>query len=693
MKTHAFSTTILKYQINNNNQAIVCRRGIGMLILFLSIFLPTTLPASLPDEDGSRLWLRMDRNTHNIEVKLSTCRSATTDIAIRELQHYWHGQTVILKKRKYLERDAFEIKGNMDRITITGGSDIGILYGVYHLLRLQQTESNTQELNIREKPQYATRVLNHWDNPDGTIERGYAGRSLWQWNELPEKISPRYEAYARANASIGINTVVLNNVNASPYVLSDSSLLKVKALADVFRPYGIRVCLSVNFASPIVLGKLKTADPLNNDVRLWWRKKVKYIYSIIPDFGGFLVKANSEGQPGPGDYKRSHADGANMIANAIKPYHGIVMWRAFVYNNSGNDRARQAYDEFMPLDGKFADNVILQVKNGPIDFQPREPYSPLFTSLQHTPMMVEMQITQEYLGFSNHLVFLAPTWHEFFSYVSPSKIIAIAGVSNIGDDVNWCGHHFAQANWYAFGRLAWNPRLTSKEIAKEWLCQTFTCDTAFTLPMTKLMVESRETAVNYMMPLGLHHIFAWGHHYGPEPWCNINGARADWLPPYYHRADSTGIGFDRTTTGSDAVSQYPDSLARIYNDISSCPDNLLLWFHHVTWTHTMHSGKTLWDELCHKYDIGVKAVREMQRTWDAMEPYVDQQRFADVQRKLRTQERDAVWWHDACLLYFQTFSKLPIPTDVERPVHNLDDMMQFHLNITNYECPKAGYNE
>ena len=547
-------------------------------------------------------------------------------------------------------------------------------------------------MSIKESPFYSIRILNHWDNLDGTVERGYAGKSLWQWNELPGKLSDRYVEYAKANASIGINGTVLNNVNASPQQLLSSTLIKVKALAELFRPYGIKVYLSVNFASPMKLGGLKTADPLDKDVILWWKKKIKEIYALIPDFGGFLVKANSEGQPGPCDFGRTHADGANMLADALKPYHGIVMWRAFVYSPTDKDRAKQAFLEFKPLDGQFRDNVILQIKNGPIDFQPREPYSPLFTALRHTNEMVEFQVTQEYLGASNHLVYLAPLWKEFFGFVSPQSLKAMAGVANIGDDIDWCGHHFAQANWYAFGRLAWNPNLTSAQIADEWLKQTFSDNDTFVSSVRPMMLDSREAAVNYMMPLGLHHIFAWGHHYGPEPWCNIQGARPDWLPPYYHRADSLGIGFDRSSSGSNAVSQYPDSFASCLDHLSTCPEQYLLWFHHVPWQYQMKSGKTLWEELCCSYNKGVEEVRQFQKIWDKMEPYVDADRFKDVQSKLKIQCRDAVWWKDACLLYFQIYSRLPIPYYIERPIHELKDMQQFKLNITNYECPPCGFN-
>ncbi|MDR1623993.1 MAG: alpha-glucuronidase [Tannerellaceae bacterium] len=610
-------------------------------------------------------------------------------LAYKELQEGWNGPpvTLALKKDRQLKEDGFTIHSGQGRVAISSPGEIGLLYGVYHLLRLQSTGADTDSLQVKENPLYDLRILNHWDNPDGTVERGYAGRSLWNWEELPSVLSERYSEYARINASVGINGTVLNNVNASSATLATEHLEKIKALAGIFRPYGIRVYLSVNFASPIQLGGLSTADPLDKEVVNWWRQKVKEIYRLIPDFGGFLVKANSEGQPGPCDFGRTHADGANMLADALEPYKGIVMWRAFVYNPTDTDRAKQAYQEFQPLDGQFRHNVIIQIKNGPVDFQPREPYSPLFGAMPHTGQMVEFQITQEYLGFSNHLVYLAPMWKEFFSFVPPVSLKAMAGVANTGTDANWCGHPFARANWYAFGRLAWNPFLSSEEIAGEWLKQTFTRDTTFVLPIRGMMMESREAAVNYMMPLGLHHIFAWGHHYGPEPWCEIPGARADWLPSYYHKAGQTGIGFDRSHTGSNAVAQYPAGLARQYGDIQSCPDAYLLWFHHVPWSHTMKSGRTLWDELCYTYDRGVRQVRAFQQLWDSMEKQVDPQLFKDVQVRLCIQARDAVWWKDACLLYFQEFAGRPVPYDIERPIHSLEALKKVRLPISNYECP------
>ena len=641
-------------------------------------------------ENGTNLWLRQEPSCQATVV--CDIASPIIDVARKELASLWKGGKVILRisadREHYgLGNEGYTIRSAGNDIILESSAEKGLLYAAYHLLRLQAEENDCKNLNISESPLYEYRILNHWDNLDGTIERGYAGHSLWKWDELPVKISSSYEMYARANASIGINGTVLNNVNASVEILSDEYLVKVKALSDVFRPYGIKVYLSVNFASPIKLGGLPTADPLDKEVSEWWKNKVHDIYSLIPDFGGFLVKANSEGQPGPCDYGRTHAQGANMLASALKPYGGIVMWRAFVYSPTDDDRAKQAYLEFKPLDGKFLDNVIVQVKNGPIDFQPREPYSPLFGSMPHTPLMAEFQITQEYLGHSNHLAYLAPMWKEFYKYVSPYSIKAVAGVSNIGDDTNWCGNDFAQANWYAFGRLAWNPALSSSQIATEWIVQTFTDEPEFLVPVNRMMLDSRETVVDYMMPLGLHHIFAWNHHYGPEPWCEISGARADWLPSYYHRADKVGLGFDRTTSGSDAVSQYPDSLAAVFNSLDSCPEEYLLWFHHVPWGYKLKSGNTLWDELCYKYQSGVDKAYEFCEIWKQMSPYIDKERYEAVARRLKIQADDAVWWKDACLEYFRTFSRMKYPSGVDKPVYRLKELKKVKLPISNYECP------
>ncbi len=638
------------------------------------------------------MWLQ--NSAHDADSRISTVpanlSSPTINIAINELRNNWKGKDVCLIKDTRSDastEDSYSIEAKgKNGIRITSPSDIGLLYGVYDLLRNPDVSETRSE-----SPLYSLRLLNHWDNLDGTVERGYAGHSLWKWEQLPDSISPCYEEYARANASIGINGTVLNNVNASPRILSDTYLRKVKILADIFRPYGIKVYLSVNFASPMALDSLPTADPLNEDVQLWWKKKADEIYSLIPDFGGFLVKANSEGQPGPMDFGRTHADGANMLARALKPHGGIVMWRAFVYSPIDADRAKQAYMEFRPLDGKFDSNVIIQIKNGPIDFQPREPYSPLFGAMPSTREMVEFQVTQEYLGHSNHLVFLAPMWKEFFRDVNPESLRAIAGVANIGDSENWTAHPFAEANWYAFGRLAWNPRLTSGEIADEWLRRAL-IDPEKTPSSTigllkEVMTGSREAAVDYMMPLGLHHIFAFGHHYGPEPWCDVPGARADWLPKYYHQADTIGLGFDRSPSGSDAVEQYPDSLRRLYGNIASCPEEYLLWFHHVPWTRKMKSGRTLWEELCAAYQRGCDSADSYVATWETCMPYVKPEIYADVLSRLQTQAKDSRWWRDACLLYFARYSRLPIPPSVGPITHSLPDLMKVDLGISNYESP------
>lgn len=673
-----------------------------MYFHFLLLMLLCSIPTTLRSEDGSQLWLRFSKQEKpvgTIQVIKGKSTNVTLALAKQELECYWKGGDVILKldpSRKDL-KDGYQISQHENQVYVIAGQSVGILYAVYHLLRLQETGAGIPRSGWVEIPSYDIRVLNHWDNLDGTIERGYAGHSLWNWGELPNKLSSRYEQYGRANASIGINATVLNNVNASSDLLKTDYLIKVKALADVFRKYGIKVYMSINFSSPQNIGGLTNSDPLNQEVKRWWKSKVKEIYALIPDFGGFLVKANSEGQPGPQDYGRTHADGANMLADALSPYGGIVFWRAFVYHPTKDDRAKQAYQEFVPLDGEFRDNVILQVKNGPIDFQPREPFNPLLGAMPNTAKMLEFQLTQEYLGFSNHLVYLAPLFKEVLdsdTYANGkgqtvSKLTgsrghlggktAIAAVANIGLDTNWTGHHFAQANWYAFGRLAWNNNLSSAQIADEWIRMTFTGVEEFVEPVKKLMLESREVAVDYMMPLGLHHLFAFEHHYGPEPWGDIPGGRPDWMPWYYHNADSVGLGFDRTVNGSRAVTQYNTPLDKIYGNISTCPENLLLWFHHVSWNYRMNSGNTLWTELCFRYDHGVQKVREFQKVWDRMERYIDRSRFSDVQAKLRIQARDAVWWKDACLQYFQCFSRQPIPYELERPIHNLEELKKIKL--------------
>jgi alpha-glucuronidase len=556
--------------------------------------------------------------------------------------------------------------------------DIGVLYGVFHLLRLLQTGASLDALEVRESPRMRLRVLNHWDNLDGHVERGYAGRSLWDWQTLPEWHDPRYTDYARANASVGINGTVLNNVNANAQSLAPDYLDKAATLADMFRPYGIRVYLSVRFSAPIELGGLKTADPLDPEVQRWWRDKAGEIYTRIPDFGGFLVKANSEGQPGPQDYGRSHAEGANLLADALAPHGGVVMWRAFVYaHDVPADRATQAYTEFAGLDGAFRPNVILQVKNGPIDFQPREPFHPLFGAMPRTPLMMEVQITKEYLGFATHLVYLGPLYEEVLQSQTRGQgdtvaqaLTGMAGVANIGTDRTWSGSHFDPANWYAFGRLAWNPQQSSRAIAVDWAAMTFSPDPAVVQPIVGMMMGSREAAVNYMTPLGLHHLMARGHHYGPGPWVD-GGPRADWTSVYYHRADRNGIGFDRTARGSNAVGQYAPEVAALYGDLARVPEPLLLWFHHVPWEHRMASGRSLWDELVGRYAQGVRQVQDMQATWASLGGRVDAQRHAQVTAFLRIQLREAKWWRDASVAYFQSLSGRPLPAGEMAPPHPL----------------------
>jgi alpha-glucuronidase len=579
--------------------------------------------------------------------------------------------------------------GGKTQTVINANTDIGLLYGVFHLLRLLQTQQSLEHVNIVSAPRIKLRLLNHWDNLNRTVERGYAGFSIWNWHTLPGYIDQRYIDYARANASIGINGTVLTNVNANATFLTRPYLEKVKALADVFRPYGIKVYLTARFSAPIEIGGLKTADPLNADVREWWKNKIDEIYSLVPDFGGFTVKANSEGQPGPQDYNRTHADGANMLADAIAPHKGIIMWRAFVYSHEvPDDRHKQAWNEFVPLDGKFSNNVMVQVKNGAIDFMPREPFHPLFGAMPHTPLMMEFQLTQEYLGQGTHLVFLAPLFKEVLNSDTYSKgqgstvakvidgtvdnhtLSGMAGVSNIGSDIDWTGHPFAQANWYALGRLSWDHQLTSEQIAEEWLRMTFSNDAAFVTDAKKMMLASREILVQYMNPLGLHHIMATGHHYGPGPWIG-NLSRPEWNPTYYHKADSAGIGFNRTATGSNALAQYKPEAAKAWADVNTIDEKYLLWFHHVGWTHTMKSGRTLWDELCYQYNSGVDSVRWMQQLWSKQKSKVDEQRYRQISMLLNIQEQDAAWWRNACLLYFQTFSKMPVPANYEKPDHTL----------------------
>lgn len=645
------------------------------LILSLAFAFALTTNAQIffqKTSDGSMLWLNK-QGYNTCLVKGMTDKDATLSIAKDELTKYYKGKEVSIRIDPLLNLgEGYMLTDS----SIIASSSIGILYGAYDLLRLQET-GNLSHLSKTEKPAVNLRILNHWDNLDGSIERGYAGKSIWKWDEIildkagefkniSKNLRNRLITYARSNASIGINGAVLNNVNASPQMMTSEYLHKVKVIADIFRPYGIRVYLSINFASPMALGYTKTADPLDMKVQLWWKKKAKEIYASIPDFGGFLVKANSEGQPGPGDYHRSHADGANMLADALKPFGGIVMWRSFVYgaNHKGEDRVKQAVSEFKYQDGKFRDNVILQSKNGPLDFQPREPYAPIFDNIHQTPQIAELQITQEYLGQSKHLVYLAPMWKEFFRFVSPDKLKGIAGVSNIGDDANWCGHPFSQANWYAFGRLAWNPSISSEEIAHEWLILTYGCkDERFTKPVEMMMLTSREACVNYMMPLGLHHIFKFDHHYGPEP----DGFKAEypleWCPVYYHQADSNGIGFNRSSDGTDAVGQYPEPYRSLYDNLATCPEEYLLWFHHVSWNYRMKSGSTLWEELCMRYNMGVSMVETYRDYWhtstkEYMKDHITEWEMTDS--LLNVQLASAKEWRDVCLKYFQTFSKMNI---------------------------------
>ena len=712
-----------------------------LLILLILILLPGA--HDVRAEDGYELWLRYRRVAHS--ARLAEYRSAITHLVVdgnsptinatrAELQRGLNGllgaeipiaahvqragalivgtanSPVIARlgldaelrragDEGYLIRRVSS--GGQPAIVIAANREVGLLYGAFALLRQLQTQAALRDLRIASTPRVQLRMLNHWDNLDGTVERGYAGFSLWDWHKLPDYLSPRYTDYARANASIGINATVLTNVNANAVVLTPEYLAKVAALANVFRPYGIKVYLTARFSAPIEIGGLRTADPLDPAVREWWKNKATEIYRYVPDFGGFLVKANSEGQPGPQDYRRTHAEGANMLAEAVAPHGGRVIWRAFVYSNElPVDRIKQAYDEFKPLDGTFRDNVFVQVKNGALDFQPREPFHPLFGAMPKTPLMMEFQITREYLGFATHLVYLAPLFKEVLDADThargPGSTVArvidgsleshqqtgMAGVANTGSDRNWSGSTFSQANWYAFGRLAWDHALSAEAIADEWIRMTLSNNPSFITSVKSMMMGSREAAVNYMTPLGLAHLMARGHHYGPGPWV-AGGGRADWTSVYYHRADTIGLGFDRTSSGSNAVAQYFPPVRDRFASRESVPDNLLLWFHRVRWNERMRSGRTLWEELVQHYYAGVDGVRALQRSWSAQRGRIDEERYQETAAFLAIQEKEARWWRDASVLYFQTFSRLPIPSGLEAPQHTL----QFYMSINSRYAP------
>ncbi|WP_179004583.1 alpha-glucuronidase family glycosyl hydrolase [Winogradskyella forsetii] len=680
--------------------------------------------------DGYKLWLQYDyiknenlRSEYQAATSnlMSFGTSETIKIALKELELGLNGMlgsdyksasknsVLIFGNKTNLSNDILQKLGNSfteineegyiikslflkekNHIVISGKTDLGVLYGVFNFLKHIQTQKSIKTLNIKDSPKIDIRVLNHWDNLDRTVERGYSGFSIWDWHRLPDYLDPRYTDYARANASIGINGTVLNNVNANALILTPQYLDKVEALANVFRPYGIKVYLTARFSAPIEIGGLETADPYNNDVIQWWAEKTKEIYERIPDFGGYLVKANSEGQPGPQNYDRNHVDGANMLATALEPFNGVVMWRAFVYSEHDvTDRAKQAYSEFVPYDGQFKDNVLVQVKNGPIDFQPHEPFHPMFGAMPKTPLMMEFQITQEYLGQSTHSIYLPKQYEEVLNSdtyrkgkgstvakvidgsLHDKKLTGIAGVSNIGNDVNWTGNPMLQANWYGYGRLAWNPYLSAEDIAEDWLRSTFSNDKRFIEPVKQMMMTTTEAVVNYMTPFGLHHIMATGHHYGPGPWVS-NLSRPEWNPVYYHKADSLGVGFDRTPTGSHATEQYAPEVAKKFNDLKRISDEDLLWFHHVAWDYKMKNGKTLWNNMALKYQEGVDQVKQMMETWENMKPFVDEQRYNNIKMLLEIQYKEAKWWRDACLLYFQEYSNMPLPESVDKPTQTLD---------------------
>jgi len=637
---------------------------------------------------GLNTMLGQESNVQNSPDLLNTMWVLKKADLNRELQTALKGDFERIGKEGFIIKSV-SVEGR-NILLVTANEDLGILYGVFKFLQLMKMQREPEGLNVTEAPKIELRMLNHWDNLDRTIERGYAGFSLWNWHKLPKYIDQRYIDYARANASIGINATTLTNVNANALVLTPAYLEKVAALADVFRPYGIKVFLTARFSAPIEIGGLNTADPLDKDVMEWWENKVEEVYKFIPDFGGFLVKANSEGQPGPQNYGRTHVDGANMLAIALKPFQGIVIWRAFVYSETdATDRAKQAFTEFVPYDGHFLDNVLVQVKNGPIDFQPREPFHPMFGAMPKTPLVMEFQITQEYLGFSSHLVFLPKLYEEVLdadTYRKGKKstvaqvidgslfqnnISGMAGVSNIGTDLNWTGHPFAQANWYGYGRLAWDPYLSSETIAEEWLRLTYSNRSEFVEPVKGIMTTSREAVVNYMTPLGLHHLMDTGHHYGPGPWVS-DLSRPEWNPTYYHNADQGGIGFDRTPTGSNATNQYAPDLAQIFNDPETCPEEYLLWFHHLPWDYQLKNGVILWNAIALNYQKGVDQVEEMLRVWEQAKIYISDAQYNEVRMLMEIQLQEAKWWRNACLLYFQTFSRKELPPGVERPEESLE---------------------
>ncbi|MEP6901728.1 MAG: alpha-glucuronidase family glycosyl hydrolase [Actinomycetota bacterium] len=707
-------------------------------VAFFAVVILLLITTTIKAEDGYRLWLRYDAlseasaNVYRVQIKsLVIKKSFETFAAQSEFETGLNGllggkipvnETLVAdgalvigtpknspfiaslkldKQLAALGNEGFVIRTmkfkNVNATVIASNGEIGALYGAFHFLRLIQTLQPINALNISEKPRLQIRMLDHWDNLNRSVERGYAGKSLWDWEALPDKIDPRYKDYARANASIGINGSALNNVNADAKILTAEYLKKVAAIADVFRPYGIKVYLSARFSAPMELGGLLTADPFDEGVKDWWKKKADEIYKVIPDFGGFLVKANSEGQPGPQTYNRTHVDGANMLAAALASHNGVVIWRAFVYDmKPGYDRAGAAYENLQPLDGKFAPNVLLQVKNGPIDFQPREPFHPLFGAMPKTQMMPEFQITQEYLGFSNHLVFLAQMWREVFDAdtyargkgstvarvtdgsLFGQRLTGIAGVANAGTDRNWTGHDILQANWYAFGRLAWNPDISSPQIADEWIKMTLTSEPKAVAVIKNILLESHQELVNYMTPLGLHHQMWGGHHYGPAPWWNTY-SRDDWNPAYYNKASEGGIGFDRTKTGSNTVSQYFPPVRNEFSNLKTIPEKYLLWFQHVPWNYKMKSGRILWDEMALKYQSGVDWARKARKDWDSLKGVIDSQRHLAIAKKLAIQERDAIWWKDASLAYFQTFSKLPLPGCVEKPQRTLEEYKTIDL--------------
>ncbi|WP_051572094.1 alpha-glucuronidase family glycosyl hydrolase [Ruminiclostridium cellobioparum] len=598
------------------------------------------------------------------------------------------------REKQNLGEEGFIIKllteNEQKQLLVAGKTDRGLLYGVFSLLRLIQTGTGLDELPRIENPVNQLRMVNHWDNMDGSIERGYAGKSIFYKNNKITGNLARIGDYARILASVGINAIAINNVNVhkiETLLITDRYIKDAAKLNEIFRSYGIKLFLSINFASPLSTGELSTADPLDKEVRKWWKNRAEFIYSHMPDFGGFLVKADSEGRPGPFTYGRTHADGANMLAEALKPHGGLVIWRCFVYNclqdwrDRTIDRAKAAYDHFMPLDGAFAENVLLQIKNGPMDFQVREPVSPLIGGLEKTNQVLELQTTQEYTGQQKHLCYLVPMWKEVLDFdtcakgrgTSVKKIISrevfknkyggFATVTNIGDDTNWTGHQMAQANTFGYARLAWDPELTSEEIAESWIRLTYSNDRILVGTIKDMLLGSWRTYENYTSPLGIGWMVNPNHHYGP----NVDGYEYDkWGT--YHRADHKGIGVDRTVrNGTGYAGQYHKEVARLYENVETCPEELLLFFHYIPYDYRLKSGETLIQYIYNTHFEGVEQAEELKRKWESLKDKVEEDVFDHVMERLEGQIAHSKEWRDIINTYF--FRKTGIPDELGRKIY------------------------